>query len=167
MHTRQKSFLAFFSKEKAPAGKFTHGKKVLLIFSGNGIFMYYVFSHLRTKYLIRKSTYFSYTFFSLEHNRIFSYHNRVFSEHNRIFSHHNRVFSHHNRVFSHHNRVFSNHNRIFSHHNRILSHQNRIFSEQNEVFLEHTRIFSDHLRAQESKNTRKMVGSYITWLLYG
>ena len=133
---------AFFSKKKAPAGKCTHGKIFLRILlhkngpcgkvqtrqknifflfsffsffvSGRGIFIYHKFSHLTTIYFIRKNSYFSYTIFLLEHNRIFSHHHGVFSEHNRIFSHHNGVFSEHNRILSKHNRILSKHNEVSS-----------------------------------------------------
>ena len=56
------------------------------------------------------NSYFSYIFFLLEHNTVFSKHNGVFSEHNRVFSEHNRVFSQHNGVFPEHNEVFREHN---------------------------------------------------------
>ena len=119
MQTRQKNILRFFD---------------FFIFyffvSGRGIFIYHKFSHLTTKYFIMKNSYFSYTIFLLEHNRIFSQHRRIFSQHRRIFSHHSRVFSNHNRVFSNHNRVFSNHNRVFPEHNEVFPEHNEDFREQ-------------------------------------
>ena len=98
--------------------------------SGRGIFTYHKSSHLTSIYFLRENSYFSYTIFLLEHNRIFSEHNRIFSEHNRIFSHHNRIFSHHNGVFSEHNRILSNHNRVFPEHNEVFPEHNEVFREQ-------------------------------------
>ena len=148
---RKRFFLP--KKKKAPAGKCTHGKIFLRIFlekkapcgrmqtwqktfyaififsfflffvSGRGIFIYHKFSHLTTIYFLRRNSYFSYTIFLLEHNRIFS-------EHNRIFSHHKRIFSHHNGVFSEHNRILSNHNRVFPEHNEVFPEHNEVFREQ-------------------------------------
>ena len=46
--------------------------------------------------------YFSYTFFLLEHNGVFSEHNRILSNHNRVFPEHNEVFPEHNEVFREH-----------------------------------------------------------------
>ena len=75
--------------------------------------MYHKFSHLRTKYFIRKNTdssytyfsytyfsytFFSYTFFLLEHNGVFPEHNGVLPKHNGVFSEHNEVLLEHNGV---------------------------------------------------------------------
>ena len=120
MQTRQKNILRLFS--------------FFFVFSffvsGRGIFIYHKFSHLTTIYFIRKNSYFPYTIFLLEHNRIFSHHHGVVSEHNRIFSHHSRVFSAHNKVFPEHNRVFPEHNEVFPEHNEVLLEQNAGWDRQ-------------------------------------
>ena len=125
MHTRQNIFTYFLDKKKAPAGKCRQGKKYFTFFL---FFRFFLspgeeFLFITNFHISRKNSYFPYTIFLLEHNKIFSEHNRIFSEHNRVFSHHNRIFSHHNGVFSEHNRILSNHNRVFPEHNEVFREQ--------------------------------------------
>ena len=152
--TQGKIFLRIFLDKTGPCGKMqTRQKNILRYFfffpfffflvSGRGIFIYHKFSHLTTIYFIRKNSYFSYTIFLLEHNRIFSVHNKKISEHNKNFLEHNKIFSEHNRIFSEHNRLFSHHNRVFSHHNGVFSEHNRILSNHNRLFPEHTEVFRE------------------------
>ena len=118
MHTRQNMFTYFSRSKKRPLRENADkAKKMFYSFvwfvsrretlpcikiftSQNQIF--HREKHLFLVHISRP--YFSYIFFLLEHNGIFSEHNRVFSEHNRVFSEHNRVFPEHNEVFSEQNR---------------------------------------------------------------
>ena len=114
---------------------------IFFFFSPGEGFLYHKLPHLTTIYFTMKNNYFSYTIFLLEHNKIFLEHNQISSEHNRSFSEHKRIFS-------------SSQSTIESCRTTIESFQSTMKS------------FQSTMKSSESRNTRKFVGFFITWLLY-
>ena len=101
--------------------------------------MSHEFSHLRTTYFIRKNTYFPYAYFSYKY---FSY---------IYFSY---TYFSYTCVLLEHNGVLLQHSPVLSEHNRVETSQSTMKSSQSTM--------EDGI----SKNTKKIVESYITWLLY-
>ena len=143
MHTWQ-NILKHFSRKKGPCGKMHTAKKYFTDFSffpGKGFFTYYHFLHLTTIFFIGKTAIFR----------------TQFSSHTTVESCRNTVESCRTTIESCRTTIVFCWSTIESCWSTIESCWTTIESCWSTRSL---------VEAEESRNTRKMVGFFITWLLY-